>query len=412
MTDADILDFFIDKSRNKIYEAKISIKYLSNKVPEYKAYLDNRYPEPFDKYSEVIARIYHGIEEKPRCRICGKLLKFHSLKEPYGIWCSPQCQLRDPEFIDWRSQAIDYESSRDKRRQTCLEKYGNPNYRNLEKNRKTCLEKYGVEYAMQCDEIKEKNKQTNLRRYGVENVFQSEVIKDRCRKTKMEKYGNPNYINSDKHRQTCLEKYGVEWYLQTNNEDLKRGSIENLEKVRRTNLEKYGVEYYPQTDEWKERNRKTCLEKYGVESYSSTDEYKEKSYKTKKKNNSFNTSSIETKLVNYFKDNGVEFVHQYKSDLYPYMCDFYFPISDTYVEIQGNWTHGGKPFDENNEQDLLQLQTWIDKNTKYYNVAINVWTKSDVEKRKCAQLNKIKLIEIFSTDFNYIISELKSNNII
>lgn len=76
MTDQDILDFFIDRSRGKIYESKININYLTNKAQEYKEYLDNRYPEPFDKYSEIIARIYHNIDIKPRCKVCGKLLKF------------------------------------------------------------------------------------------------------------------------------------------------------------------------------------------------------------------------------------------------------------------------------------------------------------------------------------------------
>lgn len=412
MNDLDIIEFFIDKKRNKIYEAKLSIKYLSNKAIEYKEYLDHRYSEPFDKYSEVISRIYHGIDVKPTCKICNKPLKFHSLKSPYGKWCSHQCQLRDPEFISWRSKTIDYESSKKNRKKTCLEKYGNENYRNNEKRKQTCIERYGVEYAMQCEDIKTKNKQTNIDRYGVENVFQSETIKERCRQTKLSKYGDPNYKNIEKYKRTCKERYGVEWYLQSDNDNIKRGSIENLEKAKRTNLEKYGVEYYPQTDEWKEMNRKTCLQKYGVESYSSTVEYKEKSYKTKKENNSFNTSSIEAKLVDYFKDNGINFEYQYKSDLYPYMCDFYFPDTDVYVEIQGNWTHGGRPFNEKDSNGLDQLNLWKSKASKYYNIAINVWTKSDVEKRNRAKKNNIRFFEIFSTNFKYIISELKRNNII
>ena len=48
----------------------------------------------------------------------------------------------------------------------------------------------------------------------------------------------------------------------------------------------------------------------------------------------------------------------------------------------------------------------------YYDIAIKVWTKSDVEKRNIAKLNKINFIEIFSIDFNHIISELIDNNII
>lgn len=412
MTDIDIINFFIDKKNNKFYEAKLNKKYLANKAILYKNYLDNRYKEPFDKYSEVIARIYYNIDIKPCCKVCGKPLKFKSLKQPYGKWCSNKCQLKDPEFIAWRTSITDYNIITIKSKQTCLEKYGNSNYKNLEKAKQTCLEKYGVIHAMKNNNIKNKLKQTCLERYGVENVYQSEVIKDKCKNTKLIRYNDPKYRNQDKIKQTCLERYGVENYLQTNNDNIKRGSKENLEKVKQTCLEKYGVEYFFQSEEWKIANKRTCLEKYGVSSYSATDEGKLKMYNTKKINNTFNTSSIEKKLIEYFIKNNIDFKTQYKSELYPYMCDFYFPNTNTYVEIQGNWTHGGKPFDINDEHDIEKLELWETKNTNYYKVAIKVWTKSDVEKRNLAKANNINFFEIFSVDFDYIILQLKNNNII
>ena len=209
-----------------------------------------------------------------------------------------------------------------------------------------------------------------------------------------------------------MERYGVEWYLQSDNENIKRGSKENLEKTKQTCLERYGVEYFFQSNNYKEANKQTCLERYGVENYSATAEYKNKVYKTKKKNGTFNSSKIENKLIEYFTNNGINFKTQYKSELYPYMCDFYFPNTQTFVEIQGNWTHGGHPFDKNNTDDINKLKLWESKSNKYYNIAINTWTVSDVEKRKLAQQNNIKLFEIFSIDFDYIISELKLNNIL
>ena len=393
MTDQDIIDFFIDKNRNRIIEAKVSKRYLENKAIEYKKYLDTRYNDSFDKYTEVITRIYYKIDIKPVCQNCGKPLKFCGFTHPYGKWCNNKCQLTDPEFIKWRSSVTDYENIN-------------------KKGKQTCLEKYGVEHAMKHNSIKYKVKQTNLERYGVENVYQSEIIKDKCKAIKLERYGDPNYKNMEKHKQTCLEKYGVEWYLQTNNENIKRGSKENLDKVKQTNLERYGVEYYVQTDEWKEKHKQTCLEKYGVEWYSATEEYKNKVYKTKKKNGTFNSSKIESKLLEYFTNNNINYKTQYKSELYPYMCDFYFPDTDYYVEIQGNWTHGEHPFNSINEDDLNKLAFWKSKNTKYYNNAINVWTNSDVEKRNVAKNNNVTLFEIFSMDFDYIINELKRNNII
>ena len=328
MTDQDVIDFFIDKHRNKIIEARVSKKYLDRNAIDYKNYLDSRYDDDFDKYSEIITRIYYRIDTKPICKICGKPLKFQKFTHPYGKWCSSKCQLSDPEFIKWRTSVTQY------------------------------------------DVITEKAKQTNL------------------------------------------ERYGVEWYLQLNDDKLKSGSDENIEKSKQTNLERYGVEYYFQSSDWKEKNKLICLRKYGVEHYSKTSEFKKKVYNTKKQNGTFNTSKVETKLIKYFIDNNINFKTQYKSDLYPFMCDFYFPDTDSYVEIQGNWTHGNHPFDENNEDDLNILQYWKSKKSKYYNIAINVWSVTDVQKRRTAKLNNIKLFEIFTMNVDNIIYELKINNII
>ena len=51
-----------------------------------------------------------------------------------------------------------------------------------EKRKQTCLEKYGVESPMQSEEIKEKIKQTCLEKYGVENPYKLDKFKEKCKK--------------------------------------------------------------------------------------------------------------------------------------------------------------------------------------------------------------------------------------
>ena len=85
-----------------------------------------------------------------------------------------------------------------------------------------------------------------------------------------------------KTKQTMLIRYNKSSYLETDEISELRHSKENREKVNQTCLEKYGVEHYSQTDDWKDKNKQTCLQKYGVERYVYTDEYKNKTYKTKK----------------------------------------------------------------------------------------------------------------------------------
>jgi len=47
------------------------------------------------------------------------------------------------------------------------------------------------------------------------------------------------------------------------------------------------------------------------------------------------------------------------------------------------------------------------KNTKYYNVAIEVWTQRDVNKRNVAKENKLNYLEIFTKNLNEAIKIFK-----
>lgn len=99
-----------------------------------------------------------------------------------------------------------------------------------------------------------------------------------------------NCKNLEKEK-TCLKKYGVKSYSQTEefkNLDKSNWNCEGgYEKAKKNRLEKYGVEYYFELDSIKEHNRKwmssdefkqksknTLIEKYGVDSYSKTDDFK------------------------------------------------------------------------------------------------------------------------------------------
>ena len=74
-----------------------------------------------------------------------------------------------------------------------------------------------------------------------------------------------------KKKQTCLDKYGKEYYLQTQ---------EAKDKFKKTSLDKYGKEHYQQTQEARDKFEKTCLEKYGKKHYQQTQEARDKFEKT------------------------------------------------------------------------------------------------------------------------------------
>ena len=189
----------------------------------------------------------------------------------------------------------------DKRKQTCLDKYGVENTSQLkeivDKIKTTCLDKYGNECSLHSKEVKE----TILKKYGTENACQSQEVKDKIKKkyqTQKDKLKENDNVEhqfqsqkfKDKMKENCLLKYGVEHISQSQeykdkmkeNCLLKYGETSFLkteavkEKIKATCLKKYGVENYSQTPEFKEQYKQTCLKKYGVEHPFQLEEFKEK----------------------------------------------------------------------------------------------------------------------------------------
>lgn len=120
--------------------------------------------------------------------------------------------------------------------------------------------------------------------------------------------------------------------------------------------------------------------------------------KLKKKKNSFlgHTSKAEllSKQLLEEKFNSIE--HQYKSSEYPFVCDFYIPSLNLYIECNYFWTHGGFPYKETEQRCIDKLNSWKSKNTEFYNSAIETWTIRDINKRNIAKQNNLNFIEFWS----------------
>lgn len=99
---------------------------------------------------------------------CGKSLEFISLSKGYRKYCSKNCQVKSP-------------SSKQKRKETCLSKYGfdNPMKNSEIKNRyiESIVDTYGVDNIGKRTESKEKLKITNRKKYGVDHISQLDRVK-------------------------------------------------------------------------------------------------------------------------------------------------------------------------------------------------------------------------------------------
>lgn len=125
---------------------------------------------------------------------------------------------------------------------------------------------------------------------------------------------------------------------------------------------------------------------------------------TKKARHTFHTSSTEKKVYGYLieKFGEADVVYQYKSEVYPFWCDFYIKSLDLYIEMNVYFSHGGHFFDFSNDVDVAKLQKWKSKSrvSDLYKTAVNTWTISDVKKRQVAMNNHLNYLVFWKYDLS------------
>ena len=81
------------------------------------------------------------------------------------------------------------------------------------------------------------------------------------------------------------------------------------------------------------------------------------------------------------------------------LIEFYLvPNSAREIErLNISWTHGGHPFDSENQADNEMLLKWQEKakTSKYYKNVITTWTIRDVAKITAAKVNKLNYIAYY-----------------
>lgn len=126
-------------------------KIYKGEYPNIYEYLVNRYDDS-DNIAETLWRMYHKVEERPTCKVCGGHVCFighHHGKLKYTKTCSISCGSR---------------SSKPKREQTMVDRYG-------------------VKSNFQSEVLREKSKQTWLKKYGVDNPAKSGLIQEKIKQT-------------------------------------------------------------------------------------------------------------------------------------------------------------------------------------------------------------------------------------
>lgn len=402
------------------------------------------------KYKQI-KELYPELLEEQTCQHCGKKfyythgqIRVRVRQKLSGhviiVGCCKQCSMS----ILNKSQ-----EHKDKSKQTYLKKYGVEHYSKTQeykdKIKQTCLERYGVENYLQTQDCKDRLENARIEKHKLKPQIQinfqglSEYLKTHSRATlqSLEIYFSASDVqdimkryNLSKeelryriHKDIPLDKiffckncgkkiifhkhngYGDFCSIKCSN-TFKNKSQGYKNKIKQTYLKKYGVTTNLQLKSNREKSKQTCLKKYGAKSYVESQVYQdrvseiqEKIHKTKIKNNSYHLSKDEKlilqMLLTKFND---DVIYQFKSDKYPFHCDFYIKSLDFYLEYNGHWTHGKELYNPNNSKHQKIVAFWKKKveetnfkgkNKNQYAAAIYVWTKLDPLKVETAKKNKL-----------------------
>lgn len=209
-------------------------------------------------------------------------------------------------------------------------------------------------------------KQGMLDKYGVDNPFKLDEFQAIAAETRKEKYG-VDYAMQDK-------------YLAQKQQDVIS--------------DKYGVKSFLGTKSCRNQLVRRCMERYGVSHPMQSKEVVSKNLQTKRKNGTFNTSSIEERIKAL-----CTFESQYNKDVrYPYLCDFYDKDRDLFIEVNASWTHGYHWYDVENDANICKKWKAKSKKSDYYANALEVFTKRDVEKRETARANNLNYVALWDND--------------
>jgi hypothetical protein len=232
----------------------------------------------------------------------------------------------------------------------------NPNKLNEaeEKRKKTCMEKYGVDNVAKDESIKEKTAETCIEKYGCKSIIGTKEVNELGQKAAHTKEAY------DKRHETCIKKYGVDHHMKNN---------EILEKLKKTYENVTGFDHPMHNPEVKRK----MIEKYGeigrVKGYYFNGQHFD--------------SSWELAFYIYLSDNKKQFIYHpqftfsYTGDdgeVHLYLPDFL--VEGQFYEIKGTqfFNEKGEPY------NMYTHSYWWDKYNSLKKNNIKILLKDDIKK--------------------------------
>jgi len=247
------------------------------------SYIQNNFSDVYEQISAFtfgleltfIERIWHWVNDFPNyflCK-CGERTKFNrNWLDGYKKNCSAKC--------------------------------AQSNVSTKEKRKNTTLEKWGVDNIAKLDSVKEKQAKTNLDKWGTKSSFQNSEVRDKWKKTISDKWGVDHYFKTDEFKVQSKSFY----------------------------LKKWGVDHPLKVEEIKERIKKTPLSRYGVLTYLNTEHSRSMIKKT-------NKSSYEDEICLWLDSLSIGYIRNNSHIINPLSIDIYIDKFKLAIEFNGLYWH-------------------------------------------------------------------------
>lgn len=245
----------------------------------------------------------------------------------------------------------------------------------------------------------DRRKQTTLDRYGVESYMQTPEFRQSISNAAMEQYGVEYFTRAkevqEQTKQTCIERYGYENQMQ---------SPIIQQKAKNTCLDVYGYEYASQAPEVWKKGMDTFKDRYGINSNFNKSEVRDKSLKTKIEK--YGTPNPGLLITGYSKIS-----QEFCDNLYKMLPEELKKYSHYQNKDRETWLRY-KVKDHNNyffyDFSIMSLKILIEyngdywhRNPKFYEATeenIEIW-KKDEFKKEIAEEQGFQILYVWDSDY-------------
>lgn len=273
----------------------VSFNRVHKKWPEFSDYVKDVIQIPNNlKWSEALYWYFNNISERPKCPICGNLVRYKSFGVGYLKYCSIECSAKSEE--------------------TKL------------KRASTFKEHYGAESIFSTSEFRERSRQSLLERYGVETVAHIPAVRKKIEDTCRKRYGNPWTVTMPENR--VLQKKAIRERMFENNPDILESNEDgSMWRCRcphpECNLCDERSYWIPSRYYHRRKDR-------GAELCTNLEEVGELS------------SSAEAQIRMWLENKGIPYVKNDRKVLHGRELDLYFPDRRLAIEVNGSYWHSSE----------------------------------------------------------------------